>query len=198
VSQLTRRARAWWASLVAGPCCVLALTTVASAQTSPTCAPVLTLTEAADLLRVHPDELAQLAQQGGVPGRRIGSAWRFGCAALLEWLKGEPRPDGSLTSAALRETTARGTAGGQGTQPPPPATAPAPEPPPDQAAIGEAPEEPTAEDVFLRGQRVLLGRGDVVMDVGQFYSRRDALQLAATAADGVGLATIEQRAMCSR
>jgi excisionase family DNA binding protein len=158
---------------------------------------VLTLAEAADLLRVQPDELAQLAQQGGVPARRIGSAWRFGCAALLAWLNGESQ-DGLMPAAALDSATARGTAGGQGNQTPPPATAPGPEPPPaaDQAAaIGEAPEEPTAEDVFLRGQRVLLGRGDVVLDVGQFYSRRDALQLAATAAGGVGLATVEQRAL---
>ena len=44
--------------------------------------------------------------------------------------------------------------------------------------IGEAPEERDADDIFLRGQRVLLGAGDVVLDVGQFYSRGDTLQLA--------------------
>jgi hypothetical protein len=44
--------------------------------------------------------------------------------------------------------------------------------------IGEAPEERDADDIFLRGQRVLLGTGDVVLDVGQFYSRSDTLQLA--------------------
>ena len=35
--------------------------------------------------------------------------------------------------------------------------------------IGEAPEERKAEDIFLRGQRVLLGRGEGVVDFGQFY-----------------------------
>jgi hypothetical protein len=44
--------------------------------------------------------------------------------------------------------------------------------------VGEAPAERDAEDVFLRGQKVLLGRGDVVVDVGQFFSRSDDQQLA--------------------
>jgi hypothetical protein len=56
--------------------------------------------------------------------------------------------------------------------------------------IGEAPEERDADDIFLRGQRVLLGRGDVVLDVGQFYSRSDTLQLA-VANDVLQLATQE-------
>jgi hypothetical protein len=56
--------------------------------------------------------------------------------------------------------------------------------------IGEAPEERDADDIFLRGQRVLLGAGDVVVDVGQFYSRSDTLQLA-IAGDVIQLATQE-------
>jgi hypothetical protein len=57
--------------------------------------------------------------------------------------------------------------------------------------IGEAPEERAAEDIFLRGQRVLLGRGDVVLDIGQFYSRSDTLQLAVID-NALQLATNEQ------
>ena len=57
--------------------------------------------------------------------------------------------------------------------------------------IGEAPEERDAEDIFLRDQRVLLGRGDVVLDVGQFFSRSDTLQLALVGGN-VLLATQEQ------
>ena len=57
--------------------------------------------------------------------------------------------------------------------------------------IGEAPEERDAEDIFLRGQRVLLGRGNVVLDLGQFYSRSDTLQLAVVE-NAVQLATQEQ------
>lgn len=56
--------------------------------------------------------------------------------------------------------------------------------------IGEAPEERDADDIFLRGQRVLLGRGDVVIDVGQFFSRSDTLRLA-IANDALQLATQE-------
>ena len=60
--------------------------------------------------------------------------------------------------------------------------------------IGEAPEERDADDVFLRGQRVLLGRGDVVFDFGQFYARSDDLQLALTNS-AVALATRERTAL---
>jgi hypothetical protein len=56
--------------------------------------------------------------------------------------------------------------------------------------IGEAPEERTAEDVFLRGQRVLIAPGEVVLDVGMFYSESDNQQLALVNG-GVGLATVE-------
>ena len=56
--------------------------------------------------------------------------------------------------------------------------------------IGEAPEDRDADDIFLRGQRVLLGTGDVVFDFGQFYSRSDTLQLA-IAGDALQLATQE-------
>ena len=60
--------------------------------------------------------------------------------------------------------------------------------------IGEAPVERDADDIFLRGQRVLLGRGDVVFDFGQFYSRSDDLQLA-IANSAVALATRERTAL---
>lgn len=151
---------------------------------------VLTLAEAASLLRVEANDLERLAQEGDVPGRRIGASWRFGCEALMDWLSGTvAAPDsGLLSPRALADVTARGTAS-QAAQSPG-----APSGNSQDTPIGEAPEERTAEDVFLRGQRVLLGPGQVVLDVGQFYSRRDSLQLAA-ADGGVGLATLEQRAL---
>ena len=53
----------------------------------PTEAPdVLTLEQAAALLQVDAAEVAALAEAGELPGRRIGDAWRFPRAALLEWL----------------------------------------------------------------------------------------------------------------
>jgi excisionase family DNA binding protein len=47
---------------------------------------VLTLEQAAELLMVSADSLAELAEKGEVPGRRIGEEWRFARAALLDWL----------------------------------------------------------------------------------------------------------------
>jgi excisionase family DNA binding protein len=47
---------------------------------------VLTLAEAAELLRVEVEALRAWAEAGDVPGRRLGGDWRFRRAALLDWL----------------------------------------------------------------------------------------------------------------
>lgn len=47
---------------------------------------VLTLADAARLLRADEREIARLAETGTLPGRRIGGRWRFARAALLAWL----------------------------------------------------------------------------------------------------------------
>jgi excisionase family DNA binding protein len=49
-------------------------------------APVLTVEEAAELLRVDTDVIAELAESGQLPGRRVGGDWRFSREALLAWL----------------------------------------------------------------------------------------------------------------
>ncbi len=49
-------------------------------------AEVLTLAGAAELLQVGEDAVAELAEAGELPGRRIGGEWRFSRAALLGWL----------------------------------------------------------------------------------------------------------------
>ncbi len=54
---------------------------------------VLTLAEAAALLRVPEAALRAAAEHGDVPARWIGSRWRFSRAALLRWLE-EPPPKG--------------------------------------------------------------------------------------------------------
>jgi len=48
---------------------------------------VLTLPEAAALLRVHPVTLLRRAATWGVPHRRLGSEWRFSRAVLTAWLQ---------------------------------------------------------------------------------------------------------------
>src|SRR5215213_3033783 len=52
---------------------------------------VLTLSEAAELLRIGPVELEALASKAEVPARRIGSSWRFNRDALMAWLNGDWR-----------------------------------------------------------------------------------------------------------
>ncbi len=48
--------------------------------------PVLTLPEAARFLRLLPAVLADQALIGAIPGRRIGTEWRFLKSALNDWL----------------------------------------------------------------------------------------------------------------
>ena len=52
---------------------------------------VLTPQQAAALLQVEEDDVLALAEEGRLPGRRIGDGWRFARAALVRWLA-EPEP----------------------------------------------------------------------------------------------------------
>ena len=47
---------------------------------------VLTPQQAAALLQVDEDDVLALAEEGRLPGRRIGDGWRFARAALVRWL----------------------------------------------------------------------------------------------------------------
>jgi excisionase family DNA binding protein len=47
---------------------------------------VLTVEQVAELLQVEPDAVAELADSGELPGRRIGEQWRFLRSAVLAWL----------------------------------------------------------------------------------------------------------------
>jgi excisionase family DNA binding protein len=55
---------------------------------------VLTLAEAAELLRVPADDVRALVESGELPARRIGETWRFTRTAVLGWLAG-PGPTAS-------------------------------------------------------------------------------------------------------
>lgn len=48
---------------------------------------VLTLAEAAALLRVHPVTLRKRAIKWGVPHKRLGSEWRFSREVLTAWIQ---------------------------------------------------------------------------------------------------------------
>jgi excisionase family DNA binding protein len=49
---------------------------------------VLTAEEAADLLRVSTKTLLALARDGSLPGEKVGRAWRFVRADLIEYVRG--------------------------------------------------------------------------------------------------------------
>ena len=216
MTRITRRHHAWrrLGAAILLSCALATAAGAAKAATLPPSAPaVLTLQEAAQLLRIGPDELERLARRNEVPARRIGSRWRFNRAALLAWLNGDwklittavspsdrrqtisrvgsepahPIAGLSLSRRQMERVTATGTSIAQTTTKAK-KSAPAGS---KEEPIGEAPEERTAEDVFLRGQKVLLAPGEVTVDFGQFFSRSDNQQLASVGA-GVGLATVEQ------
>jgi excisionase family DNA binding protein len=53
---------------------------------------VLTLAEVAKLLKVPADAVRSRAEEGQLPGRRLGKEWRFARMAVLAWLAdGEPK-----------------------------------------------------------------------------------------------------------
>ena len=54
---------------------------------------VLTPAQAAALLQVDEDAVLALAEEGVLPGRRIGEEWRFARAALVAWLSGPHAAD---------------------------------------------------------------------------------------------------------
>jgi excisionase family DNA binding protein len=47
---------------------------------------VVTLQQAAALLKLPVDAVRSRAEDGDLPGRRFGTEWRFARAAVLEWL----------------------------------------------------------------------------------------------------------------
>src|SRR3954471_14412497 len=50
---------------------------------------VMTLDEAAELLRIDSKKLAKLAAAGEVPARKLGADWRFSRSGLLNWLSNQ-------------------------------------------------------------------------------------------------------------
>lgn len=60
---------------------------------------VLTLPEVADYLRVAQAEIEQVVKSQGLPGRRIGSEWRFSRTAIEDWLRQPSMKDSLLRLA---------------------------------------------------------------------------------------------------
>ena len=47
---------------------------------------ILTASEVASLLHVHPRTVYKLAQQGSLPGRKFGGGWRFSRRDLMQMI----------------------------------------------------------------------------------------------------------------
>jgi excisionase family DNA binding protein len=61
--------------------------TVGHAEFRPFAPPeVLTTAELAEWLQVEEPTIAELAEQGELPGRKLGGEWRFAREAVLAWL----------------------------------------------------------------------------------------------------------------
>ena len=59
---------------------------VGHAEFRPSPLEVLDAAQTAELMAVDEAAIVELAEAGELPGRKIGGAWRFSRAALLEWL----------------------------------------------------------------------------------------------------------------
>ena len=114
---------------------------------------VLDLDEAAALLQLKPDVVRSLAESRRIPARRINNTWRFSRAALLAWLEGGP-------PAAAEGASGRTTKDSEKAATPPP-------------TVGERPASPTAEEIALRDQRVLLKRNAATIELDMSYSHSE-------------------------
>jgi excisionase family DNA binding protein len=52
---------------------------------------VLTLKDAAELLKCHPSTLYRLAKRGTIPAFRLGGTWRFAESHLIEWMRDQTK-----------------------------------------------------------------------------------------------------------
>jgi excisionase family DNA binding protein len=94
VDSTGRRKQQLVSDLLADQLAVGRIELIASADADPEA--VLTLQEAAELLRLAPETVRASAAAGDLPGRAFGREWRFVRSALLEWLAcgGQARPEG--------------------------------------------------------------------------------------------------------
>lgn len=119
---------------------------------------VLDLAEAAQLLRLSPQQVERLARGGQLPGRDVGGQWRFSRSALLAWLGGAGP---AASSSALEVDELARTTGRQQ-----PAGARA-------GTVGEQPASPSAEAIALRDQGGLLRRGSGTVEFGISHARSE-------------------------
>lgn len=58
---------------------------------------IMTVEEVALYLKVAKSTVYKLAQEGKLPGRKVGGAWRFSRVSLDEWMRERPLPQLTIT-----------------------------------------------------------------------------------------------------
>jgi len=66
---------------------------------------ILTMQQAAELLQVSTRTLQRMVKKGEIPGRQVGSQWRFDRGQLKAWVRGES--SSAATARAQQELIAR-------------------------------------------------------------------------------------------
>ncbi len=65
---------------------------------------ILTLAQAAEYLQVSERTILRMLKEGKIPGRQVGSQWRFDREQLRGWVRGEePTPAPEMTQLELIE-----------------------------------------------------------------------------------------------
>lgn len=63
---------------------------------------ILTMEQAAELLQVSVRTIQRLVKTGEIPGRQVGTQWRFHRDQLIDWVRGrDPEPKKSLSQTEL-------------------------------------------------------------------------------------------------
>ncbi len=155
----------------------------ALAEAEPAPPDVLTLSEAAELLRLDEQTLELMAQAETIPGRAVrlrdqSTQWLFSRDALIAWLeRSEARRRSMLSGGVAADSTDADSGGqvGESTE---------------VGTLGQERTDETSAQAFRNETGVLVEKGEFSMDVGTFYTRRDRqLLLSGSSA----LATQESR-----
>ena len=64
---------------------------------------ILTASEVAALLKIHPRTVYNLARQGSIPARKFGGSWRFSKEAILRMVPGGEVPSLAEKPGELRK-----------------------------------------------------------------------------------------------
>lgn len=153
---------------------------------------VLTLEEAAELLRADTQTVRLMAEARTIPGRRVSlgsdsGSWRFSREALMAWLEMRVARTRSQMPPEFVESTREFEAQDRSNRAEPSGA----DAKPSAGTIGAEPVGYTATETFLRDQGALLAKNNVSFDIGLFYTRQDS-QVIVGAAPST-LATVESR-----